>query len=111
MSDIEAEALRERCKEFYQKAQRQAILRVGSPIDALVVFIQSEIAILRAERDTVIEAFEISNIENKLMRQVCEYISEGSFLVNGSGPRAYETDYMNMAYDIAVKVLKGTLHE
>lgn len=34
--------LRDRCKEFFQKAQRDAILRQGSPVDDLMAFVQSE---------------------------------------------------------------------
>jgi hypothetical protein len=34
--------LRDRCKEFYQTSQRNAILRQGSPVDALVEFVVAE---------------------------------------------------------------------
>ena len=36
-------SLRERCKKFYQKAQQDAMLRQGSPVDNLMAFVQSEI--------------------------------------------------------------------
>jgi hypothetical protein len=35
--------LRDRCKEFYQSAQRRAITRTGSPVDDLMGFVLSEI--------------------------------------------------------------------
>lgn len=35
--------LRDRCKEFYQKAQQDAMLRQGSPVDDLMAFVLSEI--------------------------------------------------------------------
>ena len=35
--------LRDRCKEFYQAAQRRAITRTGSPVDDLMAFVLSEI--------------------------------------------------------------------
>lgn len=34
--------LRDRCKEFYQKMQRDAMLRQGSPVDDLAAFVVSE---------------------------------------------------------------------
>lgn len=34
--------LRDRCKEFYQQAQRDAMLRQGSPVDDLMAFIVAE---------------------------------------------------------------------
>lgn len=38
----QATSLRERCKRFYQKAQRDAMLRQGSPVDDLMAFVMSE---------------------------------------------------------------------
>ncbi len=35
--------LRDRCKEFYQRMQRDAMLRQGSPVDDLVGFVTTEI--------------------------------------------------------------------
>lgn len=35
--------LRDRCKAFYQKAQRDAMLRQNSPVDELLNFVVSEI--------------------------------------------------------------------
>jgi hypothetical protein len=35
-------SLRDRCKAFYQKAQQDAMLRQGSPVDDLVAFVMSE---------------------------------------------------------------------
>lgn len=34
--------LRDRCKQFYQKAQQDAMLRQGSPVDDLMAFVMSE---------------------------------------------------------------------
>lgn len=34
--------LRDRCKEFYQRMQRDAMLRQGSPVDDLMAFVMSE---------------------------------------------------------------------
>lgn len=34
--------LRDRCKEFFQKQQRNGMLRQGSPVDDLMAFVQSE---------------------------------------------------------------------
>jgi hypothetical protein len=34
--------LRDRCKEFYQTMQTNAMLRQGSPVDDLVAFVMSE---------------------------------------------------------------------
>lgn len=34
--------LRERCKEYIQKAAQDAMLRQGSPVDNLAAFVQSE---------------------------------------------------------------------
>ncbi len=34
--------LRDRCKEFYQKAQRDAMMRQGSPVDDLMAFVMAE---------------------------------------------------------------------
>lgn len=36
-------ALRDRCKEFYQRMQRDAMLRQGSPVDDLTSFVETEI--------------------------------------------------------------------
>lgn len=38
----ETTTLRDRCKTFYQKAQRDAMLRQGSPVDDLMAFVISE---------------------------------------------------------------------
>jgi len=57
MIDIEIEKLRERCKDFYQQAQRKAIMRTGSPVDDLCEFIQSELAAARAGNDAVRAAY------------------------------------------------------
>lgn len=42
--------LRDRCKEFYQTAQRKAITRTGSPVDDLEAFVLSEIGRAADER-------------------------------------------------------------
>jgi len=34
--------LRDRCKAFYQKAQQDAMLRQGSPVDDLMAFVLAE---------------------------------------------------------------------
>ena len=34
--------LRDRCKQFYQQAQTNAMLRQGSPVDDLMAFVMSE---------------------------------------------------------------------
>lgn len=39
---VEAASLRDRCKRFYQKAQQDAMLRQGSPVDDLMAFVMSE---------------------------------------------------------------------
>lgn len=36
-------SLRDRCKEFYQSQGRNAMLRQGDPVQAIVAFVQSEI--------------------------------------------------------------------
>lgn len=36
-------SLRERCKAHYQKAQRDAILRQGDPVENLMAFVVSEV--------------------------------------------------------------------
>lgn len=35
-------SLRDRCKEFYQTMQRNAMLRQGSPVDDLMAFVTAE---------------------------------------------------------------------
>lgn len=36
-------SLRDRCKEHYRRAQRNAMLRQGDPVTDLIAFVQSEI--------------------------------------------------------------------
>lgn len=36
-------SLRDRCKEFYQSQGRNAMLRQGDPVQAIMAFVQSEI--------------------------------------------------------------------
>ncbi len=36
-------SLRDRCKDMYQQMQRAALLRLGSPVDDLLGFVQAEI--------------------------------------------------------------------
>ena len=43
-------SLRDRCLQFYQKAQRDAMLRQNSPVDELVNFVVSEIGRAAYER-------------------------------------------------------------
>ena len=42
--------LRDRCKEFYQRMQRDAMLRQGSPVDDLASFVETEIGRSADER-------------------------------------------------------------
>jgi len=42
MTPTQSASFRDRCKDFYQSMQRNAMLRQGSPVDDLMAFVMSE---------------------------------------------------------------------
>jgi hypothetical protein len=72
-----SEALRARCLEFYQMAQRRGIRRQGSPVDDLMAFVKTELApTVRTDRViTILSKHYLMGVhcnhENKTDRAQC----------------------------------------
>ena len=73
-------ALRDRCKKFYQSLSQDAILRQGSPVDAIVEFVQSEVgrkADPRLERSQALVLYFADDRDREEFLEVVRQVKPG----------------------------------